>query len=440
MKRLSRRSILRGTGVALALPWLEAMNSRRAFAQTGPADASGPPTRFLAYYVPNGMNLAEWEPLGSGADFQLSPIMQPLAPVKEDILVLSGLANRAGLWTQVGAHGAGTASFLTNTRLPHGDGGVWNTQSVDQAMAEAIGSATAFPSLQVGIDGGGATGVCESGDSCAFTRNISWADADSPLAKEVNPRALFDRLVGDRTAQDAEEARKRRRYRRSVLDYVRTSARNLQSDLGTSDRAKLDEYLTGVRELETRIDAFEIGPQCEGTRPEAPDFVSKVRAMADLMVLAFRCDLTRIITFMLANAASNRIYGFLGIEDPHHDISHHQNDPRNLERLKVINTWEVEQLSYLIQALKRVPEGEGTLLDHTILYFGSEISDGDAHGMFDLPIVVAGRGGGALRPGRRVVYEDATSTGKLFVSFLQAMGIERSTFGDGGSEPLPGLV
>lgn len=436
MRNFDRRLFLEGLGTSLALPWLAAFMPRHASAQP-PA-----PKRFLAYYVPNGMHMPAWTPRSVGSDFALPPILQPLEPVREHVLVLSGLANRPAAWPGVGPHGSGTAAFLTNVNpFSEATDHIRNARSVDQYIADAAGRSTPFRSLQLGIDGGAATGICDSGDSCAYTRNISWADENSPLAKEVNPVALFDRLFQGRDPRvSAEEARRRRLYRTSVLDYVADSARRLETKLGLDDREKLDEYMTGVRELEQRIQTLDSAAQCAAERPTAEDFHGKVSAMTDLMVLAFRCDLTRVITFMLGNAASNRVYGFLGIDDPHHQISHHQNDPANLEKIQAINTWEVTRLAALLQRLDAVPEGDGTLLDHTVVYFASEISDGDAHSLSNLPVLLAGRGGGSIRPGRHVSYGEEPSVGSLYVSLLRAFGVSADRFGDDGEGPLPGLV
>ena len=437
MNTIDRRMFLEGLGTAMAVPALAALVPRRALAEPQP------PQRFLAFYVPNGMHMPAWTPAAEGPDFALSPILQPLEPVKDDVLVLSGLQNRAAGWPGVGPHGSATAAFLTNTNpFTEASDHIRNATSLDQVLAQAVGRHTPFRSLQLGIDGGAATGICDSGDSCAYTRNISWADENSPLAKEVNPVAMFDRLFEGRDPRvSAEEARKRRHYRTSVLDYVADSARRLDGRLGAEDRERLDDYMTGVRELEVRLQSLDAATaQCSAERPAAEDFHGKIAAMMDLMVLAFRCDLTRVITFMLGNAASNRVYGFLGIDDPHHDLSHHQGDPARLEKLQAINTWEVTRLAALLQRLRNVPEGDGTLLDHTLVYFASEISDGDAHSLRHLPIVIGGRGGGAVSPGRHVVFPDEPSVGDLYVAFLRAFGVNRSSFGDDGRRPLPGLA
>lgn len=434
---LSRRTFLKGAGTTMALPFLEAMLPRRAGAQTMAA-----PRRILAYYVPCGINMAAWTPAEEGAGYTLTPILQPLAPVKEDVLVLTGLSNRPARPDGPGDHASGTGAFLTCAHPFKTEGAdIRNGISMDQVAANAIGDQTLFSSLQLGTDGGGTTGNCDSGYSCAYARNISWADENTPLAKEVNPQAVFDRLFAGRDpGESAEEARKRKLYRLSVLDYVRESTVELQGKLGKTDKEKLDEYLTGVRELETRIQALDEGPVCTGERPSAPeDFPDRMRIMADLMVTAFSCDLTRIITFMLGNAGSNRVYSFLGINDGHHQISHHQGNPTNLSQLQTIDTWEVEQLSYLLQRMKSVQEGDGTLLDNSLVFFSSEIEDGDTHSHFNMPILLAGRGGGAITPGRHVRYSQDRNVSELFISILQATGVQVTSFGD-GDRPLDGLA
>jgi hypothetical protein len=437
MKTLSRRTFLTGAGCAIGLPLLEAMVPRRAFAQGMPA-----PRRIIAYYVPCGIHMAGWTPAQEGAAYALTPILADLAPVKDDVLVISGLANRPARPDGPGDHASGTGAFLTCAHPFKTEGAdIMNGISMDQVAANAIGSATLFPSLQLGTEGGGSTGDCDSGYSCAYARNISWADANTPLAKETNPQAVFDRLFAGRDpAASAEQIRKRKLYRLSILDYVEESSLDLQAKLGKTDRQKLDEYLTGVRELETRIQALDSQPICQGERPNAPQsFTERVQIMSDLMVTAFSCDLTRVITFMLGNAGSNRVYDFLGIGDGHHQISHHQMNPTNLSQLQTIDTWEVSQLSYLLQRLKGVQEGTGTLLDNSLVFFSSEIEDGDTHAHTNMPVLLAGRGGGAIRTGRHLRFAQERKISELFISMLNTIGVPATTLGD-GDRPLDGLT
>lgn len=438
---ISRRTFLRGAGAALALPALEVMAPSIARAQQMGAP---PPRRILAYYVPNGIHMRAWTPAQTGAAWELSPMLTSLAPVKDDLLILSGVSNLPARPDGPGDHASGTGAFLTAAHPFKTEGtNIRNGISMDQVAANELGAHTLFPSLQLGAEGGGSTGNCDSGYSCAYARNISWSGPSTPLAKEVNPQAVFDRLFSGVDPQaTAEQRRKRKLYKLSILDFVREDATQLQQKLGRTDRAKLDEYLTGVRELETRIRAAEDAPVCEpGTRPEgSSDVRTRVKNMSDLMVLAFQCDLTRVISFMLGNAGSNRVYEFLGIGEGHHQISHHQDNPANFAMLQTIGTWEVEQLSYLLQELKRRQDPDGTpLLDNTVVFFSSEIEDGNSHSHRNMPILLAGKAGGALRPGRHIRYEREQKVGDLFISLLQASGVQVSSFGDDGTAPLPDL-
>lgn len=439
---LSRRAFLGGAGAAVALPFLDAMRPGLAWGQGRPRGET-PPKRFLAWYVPNGIHMAAWTPVGEGREWALSPILEPLAPVREHVLVLSGLANLPSRPDGPGDHAAGTAGFLTARHVHKTEGAdIRNGVSVDQVLAEQIGGDTRFPSLVLGLEGGGNVGGCDSGYSCAYSRNISWAGPRTPVAKEINPRAVFDRLFqGVDPAATRAQIEKRRRYRRSILDFVLDDARRLHGKLGRSDQAKLDEYLTGIRALERQLEAVEDGPRCEpGARPDdGGNLAARVRQMNDLMALAFQCDLTRVATFMLGNGGSNRPYPFLGVNDGHHQISHHQGNPRNLEQLQAIDTWEVEQLAYLLQRLRSIDEGDGTLLDHCLVFFSSEIEDGDAHRHTNLPVLLAGKAGGAVTPARHVVYRDRPPIANLFVSIIRALGGRAETFGDDGTGPLDGL-
>jgi hypothetical protein len=435
---ISRRTFLRGAGAALALPALEAMAPSLARAQEM---GEPPPRRILAYYVPNGIHMRAWTPAQTGDQWELTPILAPLAAVKSDLLVVSNVSNLPARPDGPGDHASGTGAFLTASHPFKTEGtNIQNGISMDQVAATAIGSRTLFPSLQLGAEGGGSTGNCDSGYSCAYARNISWAGPQTPLAKEVNPSAVFDRLFsGFDPEASGEQIRKRKLYKLSILDFVREDASRLKVRLGKTDQRKMDEYLTAVRELETRIRAQEEAPLCDpGTRPEGGgDVRARVRNMSDLMVLAFKCDLTRVITFMLGNAGSNRVYDFLGIGEGHHQISHHQDMQANFEMLQTIDTWEIEQLAYLLQALKRETDADGTpILDNTVVFFSSEIEDGNSHSHRSLPILLAGKGGGLLRTGRHVRFGSEQKIADLFIALLRTVGVEVSSFGDDGTSPL----
>jgi len=434
---LSRRTFLQGAGTALALPFLEAMLPRRAHAQMEV------PKRLLAFYVPNGIVMNEWTPSATGADYALTRILAPLAPHKDELLVLSGISNLPARPDGPGDHASGTGAFLTAAHPFKTEGSnIRNGISMDQVLANAIGDATRFPSLQLGSEGGSSTGGCDSGYSCAYARNISWAGPSTPLAKEVNPQAVFDRLfAGDDPGATMAAQRKRQLYKQSVLDFVKEDARALKTKLGKTDRGKLEEYETGVRELEQRLQTPLPAPTCTpGARPGAGgDYRDAVRAMCDLMVLAFQCDRTRVITYMLGNAGSNRVYRHLGISEGHHQISHHQGLAENLSRLVSIDIWELEQLAYLLGRMKAVVEPNGTLLDNSLVFFSSEIEDGNAHRHTNLPIILAGRAGG-IRPGRHVRYSGGPPIANLFISMLGALGVPTTSFGLDGTAALGQLT
>jgi len=435
---LSRRALLRGAGVALGLPLLEAMWPRRAFAQ------SLAPRRFVACYVPCGIHMAAFTPRAAGRDFDLTPILAPLAQVRGAVNVLTGLANLPARPDGAGDHAAGTGSFLTARHVRKTDGAnIQNGISLDQRIAQVVGGATALPSLVLGIEGGGGVGGCDSGYACAYSRNISWLGEATPAGQETSPRAAFDRVFGDLRAEESPElARRRRLYKRSVLDFVMEDARGLQAQLGASDRLKLDEYLTGVRELERRIDQPVDAQACMlPSEPESPrDVRDTVALMTDLIVYALQCDRTRVASFMLGNGGSNRAYPFLGVPEGHHELSHHQDNPENHRKLTLIDTWEVEQWARLLTRMAETPEGDGSLLDNSLIFWSSEIEDGNAHRHTNLPILLAGAAGGALETGRHLVFADAPPLARLFVSCLNLMGVPDPTFGDDGDGPLQGLV
>lgn len=436
---LSRRTLLRGLGTALALPTLEAMLPGSARAQTMR------PKRFVAFYVPCGIRMNRWTPAGTGANYTLSPTLQPLgayngaASIKDDVLVLSGLANRPARPDGPGDHASGTGAFITCAHPFKTSGAdIRNGISFDQVLANAWRGQTRFASLELGIDGGGGSGDCDSGYSCAYARNIAWASATQPLAKETEPRAVFDRLfAGVDPNQTAAAVAKRKRYKQSVLDAVKEDANALNGKLGTTDQRKMDEYLTGVRELETRVQTEQPSTCAPGTRPQGwTDIRDKADQMLDLIAFAFQCDLTRSVTYMQQNAGSGYVYRFLNsgggaITDGHHTLSHHGGDTGKNDALEVINRWEVEQFAKLSRKLKAITEPDGsTVLDNSALFFSSEIEDGDSHSHLNMPILLAGKAGNALRTGQHLQFPNAPSLGNLFVTVAQAMGLPTTSFGD----------
>jgi Protein of unknown function (DUF1552) len=436
MKTISRRTILRGAGASIALPLLEAMIPGSVRAASEPAVA---PTRLAFVYVPNGVHMADWTPKKAGSNFDLPPLLEPLEKVRDELLILSGLTldKARSLGDGGGDHARAMASFLTGTH-PRKTGGadLRAGVSVDQVAASKVGQSTRFGSLEIGCEGGRDAGQCDHGYSCAYQVNLSWRGESAPATKEVDPGLVFDRLFGGPSRGESESAAARRvRRDRSLLDFVAEDARQLGGKLGGADRRKLDEYLTGVREIERRIDrarsGIEAGPS-NMVRPAGipSDYREHLRLMADLLVLAFQADLTRIATFVFANDGSNRSYGSIGVPEGHHDLSHHGHDPKKQEKIRAINRFHVEQYAYLLGRLQSVREGDGTLLDHSMIVYGSGISDGNAHNHEDLPILVAGRGNGRLDTGRHLVYPKETPLTNLHVALLDRMGAPVESFGD----------
>lgn len=431
---ISRRAVLRGGGIALALPFLESLLPTSA-------RAAAPQKRLIFFFVPNGIHMPGWTPKEVGAAYNLTPILQPLAPYKSELLVVSGLNNLPARPSGAGDHAGGTSAFLTCTRANKSDTDLRLGISVDQVAAQKLGEGARFPSLQLGLEGGLGSGSCDSGYSCAYTRSISWAGPKTPLPKMVDPQLVFDVLFrGEGAGQTPEQLERRRKNRLSVLDYVRGEAARLRPRLGATDRQKLEEYTTSVREVELRVQGMT--PVCGGaTRPKSADELplrDYIKVMLDLLVLSLSCDLTRVVSLMFANGQSNRSYPFLGVTGAHHELSHHQNNPDTQALLQLIDLFEIEQLAYLVGKLKATTDGAGSLLDHTLIYFSSEIADGNSHAHTDLPTLLLGRLGGAVRPGRHLRYEGLPMA-NLFVSILNAVGMPTTRFGDDSTGPLTGL-
>ncbi len=432
----SRRKFLGGAGAMIALPFLTSLRPRESRGGGTPAKK-----RFVAFYLPCGIVMNAWTPAAEGAAWT-SPILAPLDTYRDRVLVLSGLDNVPGQSENGGDHAAGTGSFLTATHVRKTAGAdILNGVSVDQVLAPVLGEGLALPSLELGTDGGSSVGDCDTGYSCAYARSIAWSGPTTPLPKQTSPTAVFDRLfAGYDPAASAADIAKRLRYRTSVLDHAIDDASALHTRLGRSDQAKLDEYLTSVRELELRV-ATPTNVCMPGERPASGlDFASRSRAMADLIAIAFQCDLTRVVTFMLGNAGSGTTHTQIGITESHHELSHHQMNPDNITKLTQINTWEIGELAYLLGKLAVIDDGDGTTaLDNTIVFCSSEIEDGDSHSHRNLPVVVAGGGSGAIATGVHRNYATGTIA-DLFIALMAALGHQTATFGDDGTGPLPGIL
>jgi hypothetical protein len=440
MKRrsaMSRRVILKGLGTAIALPMLESL--RPALALAGDVPAPVKPLRMAFLSVPNGIHMPDWTPLAEGYDFELPYVLEPLKSVKDDLLVLSGLTHDKGRANADGPgdHARSASSFLTGCQpVKTAGANIRVGISVDQFAAKRVGHYTKFPSLEIGLEPGRTAGNCDSGYSCAYSNAISWSSASTPVAKEVNPRLVFERLFSNRAPEPGGESiAKRNLYKTSVLDFVSEDARRLKSSLGKTDQRKLEEYLGGIRELEVRIAQAEKEATADLPPLDVPpgipqDFAQHARLMGELLALAFQSDLTRIATFMLANEGSNRSYRQIDVPEGHHDLSHHGGDAAKHAKIRTINRYHVTQLAYLLEKLKAIPEGDGTLLDNCMIVYGSGIGDGNRHNHDNLPVLLAGKGGGSLRTGRHVRFSDETPMANLFLSMLERVTVQTDRFGD----------
>lgn len=433
---IARRTFLRGLGAGIALPLLEGMlpSSRAMAAAASPRKA---PLRAVFVYVPNGAHMEDWTPRGLGREFELTPILEPLRNVRNDLQILTGLAHQKAFANGDGAgdHARASATFLTGCQARKtGGADIRIGVSVDQIAAAKIGRETRLPSLELGIDRGQRAGACDSGYACAYQYNISWRSESVPNPPEINPASVFDRLFGNGSTSDQAENRARRDlHRKSILDFAMDDARRLQAKLGTTDRAKLDEYLTSVRELEQRIAAAPRIAEAlpEKTRPEGipNSYENHVRLMFDLLALALQTDNTRIATFIMAHDGSNRPYPGIGVSEGHHDLSHHAGNREKLAKIARINRFHMVQFAAFIERLKGIKEGEGTLLDHSMVVYGSGISDGNRHNHDNLPIILAGGGNGSLQPGRHVRFEREPMT-NLYLTMLDLMNAGVDRLGD----------
>jgi Protein of unknown function (DUF1552) len=430
--RISRRTLLRGVGTVVALPFLEAMTPRVIA-----AGVEAPPRRMAFIYVPNGAIMSDFTPKTEGADFELPAILQPLASLRDDLLVLSGLTCDKGRANGDGGgdHARASSAFLTGCQARKTAGANFRSgTSADQVAAKRLGEQTRLPSLELGIERYRGSGNCDSGYSCVYEHTMSWRSPTSPLPNEVDPKLIFERLFAERPNDPARL--KRSRLRTSVLDAVLDDAKGLENKLGGSDRRKLDQYFSCVRELEQRIARAEtlppVQPPEDAVRPSGMpvELSEHIRLICDLMVMAFQTDVTRVITCMFAREGSEQKYRMIGVNEGHHELTHHRNDPAKIEKVKKINTYHIEQYAYLLGKLKSVPEGEGTLLDNCMIAYGSGNSDGNRHTHENLPLLVAGKGGGSLKTGRHIRYPTETPVNNLWLAMLDRMGAPTETLGD----------
>jgi hypothetical protein len=437
---LKRRTFLRGVGTALALPLLDSMVPAMAATRL---TAAKRPMRLGFVYVPNGIIQKNWLPKTEGVGFEFTPTMQALAPYRDKLVVLSNLAqiNGRALGDGPGDHARAGATWLTGVHPKKTEGAdIHAGISADQIAARQFGNETQFGSLEIGLEEPQLAGGCDSGYSCAYTNTVSWRTPTTPNPMEINPRNVFERLFGDGDSTDPAARLAHMQQDRSILDFVRADVARLEPSLGNRDKSKLNEYLESIRDIERRIQKAEEQnasmkmPLMEKPRSIPEDFADHSKLMSDLMVVAFQTDMTRVVTFMMAREGSNRSYRVIEVPDGHHSVTHHQNNPEKIEKTEKINQYHVQNFAYLIDRLAKTPDGDGSLLDHSMILYGSSISDGNAHTHHDLPLVLVGGAGGQVKGGRHVRYKPLTPMNNLLVAMLDKSGVPAETLGDSTGE------
>jgi hypothetical protein len=432
----SRRAFLRGAGVALALPAFETLAGGAATKEASKlaATPTGAPLRMAFIYVPNGVHQGYWWPKKEGKDFELTKTLQPLEKVRQHIQILGGLdqINATAGPDGPGDHARASGSFLTGVRVKKTAGAdIHAGISVDQLAAGRIGHLTRFPSLELTCDAVRKSGSCDSGYSCAYQYNLSWSGPTLPVAPEPNPRLVFERLFGaGAPAERRKNLALRREQERSILDFVLDDTRNLEKELGGGDQHKLDEYLAGVREIERRIQEAERFKEMPNPNIESPtgipgSFPEHIQLMFDMMVLAFQTDSTRVATFLLANEGSNRTFPEIGISEGHHNLSHHFGKKDMMEKIGSIDVWYVQQLAKFLEKLDSIKDVDGhSLLHNSMIVYGSGNSDGNRHTHSNLPVILAGSGGGGLTTGRFLKHK-GKPLNNLYLNMLDRMGVDQ---------------
>ncbi|MFT7172480.1 MAG: hypothetical protein ACI9NQ_000692 [Paracoccaceae bacterium] len=439
---LGRRAFLRGVGASVALPSFRSLGAEvKSAAAARGMTATGAPLRMAYLYVPNGVIMDKWRPEGTGSDFKFNESMKSLDAFKNDLQIIKGLEQANG-WA--GADGAGDharsgATFLTGARPKKTAGSdIRLGISADQMAASHLGSETRLPSLELSCDAVRKSGNCDSGYSCAYQYNMSWRSATQPMTPESNPRLVFERLFGGGSNNERKNGlAKRRAEKRSILDIVMDDARAMNNQLGRNDRQKLDEYITGVREIERRIEKAEsFGPPPEPgvAAPEEGvprEYQDHIRLLFDMLLLAFRTDQTRISSFLLAHDGSNRSFSGLGVNEGHHGLSHHRRAQDKMDKISKIDAFYVRQLAYFLERMKATEDVDGnTLLHNSMIVWGSGLSDADRHSHDDLPIIVAGNAGGKFQTGRHLELPDKTPLNNLYMRMLQESGAPVDRIGD----------
>jgi Protein of unknown function (DUF1552) len=431
-KSIPRRTFLRGVGTAVALPFLDAMVPAFAAPRAGK-----PPVRMAFVYVPNGVIMGNWNPDYEGKLAELPRTLKPLEPFKDDILMLGNLTHNTGraLLDGAGDHGRCCGSYLTGIQVKKSLVDIKAGVSMDQIVANQVGWATRFPSMEIGLEDSRQSGDCDSGYSCAYTNNLAWRSETQPLPPILDPRALFERLFGNGVILSPEARVRESKYRRSILDFVTADTKKLESGLGPTDRRKLDEYLSSIREVELQLEKAEkdnaqIDPHMEKPYGVPADFAEHFKLMTAMMTIAFQADLTRVMTFLVTHEGTSRAYREIGIPDGHHPLTHHRNQPDLMEKVSQINYYHMQQFAGWVEKLKSIKEGDGTLLDNAMIVYGAGLSDGNRHIHDDLPTLIVGRAGKTIKTGRRVVYRKETPMCNLFLGMMDRMGVHTDHFGD----------
>jgi hypothetical protein len=389
-------------------------------------------------YVPNGIDMRNWNPSYDGKLGELPRILKPLEAFKQDITLVSNLTHNTGraLLDGAGDHGRCSGSYLTGIQVKKTTVDIKAGVSCDQLVANHVGKETRFPSLEVGIEDARQAGDCDSGYSCAYTNNLAWRSDTQPLPPILNPRTMFERLFGTGAELTPEERARQSRYRRSILDFVSEDTKKLQSALGPTDKRKLDEYLSSIREIERQIEKAEkdnaqINPGMAKPYGVPADFAEHFKLMTDMITVAFQADLTRVLTFLVTREGTSRAYREIGISDGHHPLTHHFNNPAMMEKVAQINTYHMVQFAAWLEKLKAIKEGDASFLDNTMIVYGAGLSDGNRHTHEDLPTMIVGRGGSNfIKPGRRIVYRRETPMCNLFLTMMDRMGVNMEHFGD----------
>lgn len=396
------------------------------------------PVRMGFVYVPNGMDVRNWNLDYEGKLGELSRIMKPLEPFKDDILVLGNLTHNNGraLLDGPGDHGRCCGAYLTGMQPRKTMVDIKAGISCDQIVANHIGNKTRFPSLELGLEDARQAGDCDSGYSCAYTNNLAWRSETQPLPPVLDPRALFERLFGNGVALSPEARALQSKYRRSILDFVTGDTKKLETNLGPTDKRKLEEYLSSIREIERQLEKAEkdnaqIDPKMPKPYGVPADFAEHFKLMTDMLTIALQADLTRVFTFLVTREGTSRAYRELGIPDGHHPLTHHQNKPELMEKVSQINTYHVKQFAGWIEKLKSIQEGDGSLFDNSMIVYGAGLTDGNKHNHEDLPTVLVGHGGNNfIKTGRRIAYRKETPMSNLFLSMMDRMDVHSENFGD----------